>query len=193
MEYYDLKLLGLVRKLPLVSISPKIKIASFNLLGDVELVEKIADEFCQRLKNVDFDFLVGPEVKVVPLIQSLSGKLGKARYIVLRKNIMGYMVSPLTSNSQPKLVLNGSDAELLTGKKVVIIDDVVSTGRTLKVLYELASELGAEIVGAYAVLKQGTEPLSDEVKDLVFLGNLPLFKNDEWSRHPEVHEPKDLT
>lgn len=177
MEYYTLNILGLERKLPLVSISPRIKIASFNLLGDGELVEKIAGELAEKLKNTEFDFLVGPEVKVVPLIQSLAVKLGKPRYVILRKNIMGYMVSPVLGKARPSLVLNGSDAQLLRGKKVVIIDDVVSTGRTVKTLYELMEEVDAKVVCTLAVLKQGDEPLNEDVKDLVFLATLPLFKS----------------
>jgi len=154
-EYYNLELCGLKRKLPIVSLGPKLKIASFNLLGDGELV--------------------GPEVKVVPLLQVLAKKLNKPRYIILRKNIMGYMTQPITNKSKPSLVLNGPDAKLLKGKKVIIIDDVVSTGRTIKVVQELMKMADAEAVGAVAVFKQGEKEEKIGIP-FSFLGKLPLFQ-----------------
>jgi adenine phosphoribosyltransferase len=175
-DEYTLKICGLTRELPIVPLGPKLKIASFNLLGDGELVDQIAEELGKKLKKVDFDYLVGPEVKVVPLLQVLSKKLKKPRYIILRKNIMGYMTKPMTNKSKPTLVLNGPDAKILKGKKVVIVDDVVSTGRTIRVVQELMKIAGAEVVGAVAVLKQGEKEEEIEIP-FTFLGTLPLFKS----------------
>lgn len=175
MDYYTLKLCGLTRKLPIVSLGPHLKIASFNLLGDGELVEKVAEEMERKIKIFNFDYLVGPEVKVVPLLQVLAEKLGKPRYVILRKNIMGYMVKPISNKSKPTLVLNGPDAQLLKGKKVVIVDDVVSTGRTIRVVSELMRMTGAEVVGAVAVLKQGEKQEELEIP-FSCLGTLPLFR-----------------
>lgn len=175
MDYYTLKLCGLVRKLPIVSLGPRLKIASFNLLGDGELVEKVAEALEKEIKKFDFDFLVGPEVKVVPLLQVLSKRLGKPRYVILRKNIMGYMLRPISNKTKPTLVLNGPDAEILKGKKVVIVDDVVSTGRTIKVVRELMKMVGAEVVGAVAVLKQGEKQEKLEIP-FSFLETIPLFQ-----------------
>ncbi len=174
MKYYQLELCGLKRKLPIVALSPKVKVASFNLLGDVELVQAAAGVLAKKLEKFDFDFLVGPEVKVVPLLQELSKLLGKERYIICRKQIMGYMVKPLVTRTKPQLVLDGVDRERLAGKKVAIVDDVISTGRTIKVVKELVREAGAEVVCVAAVLKQGeVENLEDEI---IFLGQLPVFK-----------------
>jgi len=175
MEYYTLKLCGLTRRLPIVSLGPKLKIASFNLLGDGELVERVAREMEKRIKKWEFDYLVGPEVKVVPLLQVLSQRLNKPRYVILRKNIRGYMVKPVLNRSKPTLVINGPDAEILKGRKVLIIDDVVSTGRTIKVVQELMRTVGAEVIGAMAVLKQG-EKQEDLDLPFSFLGRLPLFQ-----------------
>lgn len=175
MDFYTLKLCGLKRELPIVALGPKLKIASFNLLGDGELVEKVADELERKIKKIEFDFLVGPEVKVVPLIQVLSLKLKKPRYIILRKNIMGYMVKPITNRSKPTLVLNGPDAEILKGKKVLIVDDVVSTGRTIRVVEELMKIVGAEVVGTVAILKQGLNQKELNIP-FTYLGVLPLFQ-----------------
>ena len=177
MDYYTLNLFGLKRSLPLVSVSPKIKIASFNLLGDGELVEKIANRLCPMLKKIRFDHLVGPEVKVVPLLQSLSVKLSKPRYVVLRKNIMGYMTSPISGKSHPSLVLNGPDAQILNGKRAVIIDDVVSSGRTINTLCELIETAEAKVVAITAIFKQGEEELTGRAKTLTYLENLPVFKD----------------
>jgi adenine phosphoribosyltransferase len=175
MDYYTLKLCGLTRKLPIVSLGPKLKIASFNLLGDGELVEAVAKDLVKKIKKYQFDYLVGPEVKVVPLLQVLSKKLKKPRYIILRKNIMGYMTKPMTNKSKPTLVLNGPDAELLKGKKIIIVDDVVSTGRTIRVVKEIMEMAGAEVVGAVAVFEQGENEKKVAIP-FSYLGTLPLFK-----------------
>ncbi|MCG2686327.1 adenine phosphoribosyltransferase [Candidatus Parcubacteria bacterium] len=176
MEYYTLKLCGVTRRLPIVSLGPKLKIASFNLLGDSELVVKAAEALEKKIKDLDFDYLVGPEVKVVPLLQILAQRLGKPRYIILRKHIMGYMTKPVSNKSKPNLVLNGPDAEILQGRKVIIVDDVISTGRTIRVVKELMSLAGAEVIGIAAVLKQGE--VQEEIDmPFVFLGTLPVFQN----------------
>lgn len=174
MDYYTLNLFGLSRKLPLVSLGPKLKIASFNLLGDGELVNAAAEALAEKLKGLEFDILVGPEVKVVPLLQVLSQILEKPRYIVLRKKIHGYMVKPIILERHPTLVLDGRDAEFIKGKKAAIVDDVVSTGRTLKVVEKIIEESGGEVIVNVIVLKQGEEPLQ-EFKNLIVLGKLPLF------------------
>lgn len=157
-----------------MAINPKIKIASFNLLGDGELVEKIADELIEKLKSFEFDFLVGPEVKVVPLIQAMAIKLKKPRFVILRKNIMGYMTNPLYLKNSNRLILNGPDVEIIKDKKVFIIDDVVSTGQTIQAVSETVKLAKAEVVGAAAVLKQGDEPVNIDCP-FISLQNLPLF------------------
>lgn len=177
MEFYRLKIFGLERDLPLVALGPKLKIASFNLLGDGELIERVAGELAKKLEGVTFDFLVGPEVKVVPLIQMLAMQLKKPRYIILRKNIMGYMTNPLTGKSRPTLVLNGPDAEILAGKRVVVIDDVVTTGQTLGVVAELLRAAGAEVASVLAIFKQGEEP-GTITEPFSYLGKLPFFSSE---------------
>lgn len=172
MEYFTLKLCRLQRKLPVVSISPKLKIASFNLLGDAELVEAIANELTTRLKQYDFDVLVGPEVTVVPLIHEISHRLGQKHYVILRKQIHGYMVTPIKSSNKNGLVINGRDAELIRGKKVAIIDDVVSTGKTMGEVENLMIKLDAKVVCKATVLTQGN---GQTQADLISLGHLPLF------------------
>lgn len=176
MNYFDLEFFGLKRKLPIVSLGPKIKIASISLLGDTELTEKAAEKLAEKLKNYRFDYIVGPEVKVVPLLYALSEKLQQERYIVCRKSIKGYMTNPqiLKIPKGPKLnllVLDGPDAQLIKGKKVAIIDDVVSSGSTLINLEKLLKQVGAEITVTATIFKQ-----SDQYQgSLVYLSQLPVF------------------
>lgn len=171
-RYYELEAFGLKRRLPIVSISPKFKIASVNLLGDTTLVGRSATELVKRLRVLEFDCLVGPEVKVVPLLYEMAKLLGHSRYVICRKSVMGYMKNPVSSGGRGGLVLNGLDAEMLRGKRVVLVDDVVSTGRTLEVLRGLMSEAGAKVVTEATVFKQGDET----VDGLIYLAKLPLFE-----------------
>lgn len=176
MNYFDLEFFGLKRKLPIVSLGPKIKIASISLLGDTELTEKAAEKLVEKLKNYHFDYIVGPEVKVVPLLYALSEKQNQKRYIVCRKSIKGYMTNPqvLKIPKGPKLnflVLDGPDAQLIKGKKVAVIDDVVSSGSTLTNLEKLLKQVGAEIAVTATIFKQGAQYQGK----LIFLSSLPVF------------------
>jgi adenine phosphoribosyltransferase len=176
MKYYTLNLCGLERKLPIVSLGPEIKIASFSLLGDREMTEAAAKELAKRLQNTNFDLLAGPEVKVVPLLHALSQKLNKKRYIVCRKKIHGYMSNPQTLESHPTLVLNGPDATLVKSKKIVVVDDVISTGSTLNVVKKLIEQSGGEVVANAVLLRQGKQKLK-HLSKFIYLGELPLFKS----------------
>lgn len=176
MKYYRLEIDGLVRELPVVSLTPKIKVASVNLLGDIEMVEVIAKKLVKRLEKYDFDNLVGPEVKVVPLLHEISRIMGKPNYVVCRKQIYGYMVKPIKTRLKPGLVLDGSDAKVIEGKRVIVIDDVVSSGRTLRVVGELMDLVDAEVVTNLAVFKQG-DIQEGLPKKFIFIEKLPIFKS----------------
>lgn len=174
MDYYLLKIGDLERRLPIVNLGHKIRVASVNLLGDRELVVILARLLSRKLKRLKFDYLVGPEVKVVPLLHEVSGLLGKPRYIVCRKQIHGYMLTPVKTKIKPGLVIDGQDAAIISGKRVVVIDDVVSSGKTMVVVDELMKICNAKVVGHVAVFKQGSE-LARELPNLVFLKTLPVF------------------
>lgn len=179
MEYFDIEISAVKRKLPIVYLGPKLRIASLSLLGDVELVEKTAAELLTHYKNIKFDYLVGPEVKVVPLLFEMSRQAGIERYIVCRKAIKGYMVKPLVLHPNDlmkrfkTLVIDGQDQEVVKGKKVIIVDDVVTTGSTLNAVSQLMLNAGAEVVGLCSILKQGDV----NIPNLYYLGKLPVFKN----------------
>lgn len=175
MEYYTVKIAGLERSLPVINLGPKFKIASFNLLGDAELTEKVATKLAQKIKLMEGELLVGPEAKVAPLLLSLARILGQPRYVICRKSIRGYMTSPIASRENPILVIDGPDAQLVKNRRVVLVDDVISTGRTIKVLGDLVESLGAKVVGFAAVFKQGRET-EKQCPNLVYLSELPLFE-----------------
>ncbi|MBI4058516.1 adenine phosphoribosyltransferase [Candidatus Gottesmanbacteria bacterium] len=182
MDFYTLRLCGIERKLPLSFVSRNTRLASFTILGDVELVDRLADTIADKLRTLPFDYLVGPEVKVVPLIHGVAKRLGHKRFILCRKSVKPYMISPIILKPLPhfpkhikQLVINGSDAELLRGKRVVVIDDVVSTGVTIRMIYKLMEKVGSSVVKTVVVLKQGN--FTDSFSDLWYLGELPFFKS----------------
>lgn len=182
-DYYHLEICGLKRKLPLKGISKKTKIASFNILGDEELVDKVAQELAKKLKKYKFDFLVGPEVKVVPLIHELARRLGHKKYVVCRKSIKPHMISPFVIKPLPHfpkhvkpLVIDGVDSKLISGKRVAIVDDVVSTGVTMRMMRKLMEKVDAKVSVTAAVIKQGDSQF-DEIENFIYLATLPIFKD----------------
>lgn len=182
-DFYEIEIAGVKRKLPLMAVGKKTKLAQFNIVGDVELVEKVSDALVAKLKKFQFDFLVGPEVKVVPLIHELAKKLGQKHYIICRKSVKPYMVSPIILKPLPyfprhikPLVIDSRDAAILKGKKVAIVDDVVSTGVTMRMINKLMEKIGAEVVVNAALIRQGKEQF-DEIKNFIYLTELPIFKS----------------
>lgn len=183
MDYYSLTISGLTRQLPLIFVGRKTRIASLNILGDGQLVNKTAAALVKKLKNYSFDYLVGPEVKVVPLLSELARLLHRDRFIVCRKSVKPYMVSPVVLKPLPNfpkhvrpLVLDGPDATLLSGKTVAIVDDVVSTGVTIRMVTKLMEKVGAQISVIAAILKQGTQ--FDPIANFIYLEELTVFKEN---------------
>ena len=173
MDYYTLKICGFVRQLPIVKIGPKYSIASFSLLGDVDLVETLAAELVERIKYLDFDFLLGPEIKVLPLVYQMSNLLGHKNYIITRQKILGYMTRPVKSDGRQPLVLNGSDAQLLENKKVVLVNDVITTGGTIREMESLMNKMKAKVIAIACVLKQGELQVKIN-KPLFYLQTIPM-------------------
>ncbi|HEX7021758.1 MAG TPA: phosphoribosyltransferase family protein [Trueperaceae bacterium] len=166
------------RDLPVVSVGP-VSVALLNLLGDTALTEAAAVELAKKLPP-DIEVLVTPEVKAVPLAHSVSVHTGLP-YVVVRKTEKPYMVGAakktalsITTGKPQDLVLDGADIPRLKGKKVAIVDDVVSTGGTLRGLKDLLDEVGAEVVATLAVYTEG-----DERDDVIALGHLPLYPSDD--------------
>ena len=151
MDTYSIELYGLKRTLPLVHIGRATKLANFTLLGDIELVDALADAFTAKFNKYTFDYLVAVEVKVVPLVHGIAKRLGHKRFVVCLKRVKPYMVHPTIMRppaSYPKhvlpLVINGNDAAFLKGKRVIVMDDVVSTGMTMRLMHALMEKVGAQ-------------------------------------------------
>jgi len=179
MKTYKLELLGLERDLPIISISDKLDIASFVILGDTELVEKAADAIASKISS-SVEYLICPEAKAIPLVHSIAVRKN-LNYIVLRKSVKAYMkdyiveeVKSITTAESQKLVINGADIEKIKGKKVAVIDDVVSTGGTLSAVERLLEKVGAEVVWKGAILLEGDET-GPEYPNLFYIQKLPLF------------------
>lgn len=181
-EFYKLDICGITRKLPITSISKNTGLASFNLLGDVELVDVISTELAKILKKYTYDYIVGPEVKVVPLIHEIAKKLNFKNYVICRKSAKPYMISPIVvkpSNKFPKfakpLAIDGKDAQLLKGKRVAVVDNVISSGVTMGMMNMLMNKIGAEVVLCAVAVKQGDKDYQN-IPKLEFLVEIPIFK-----------------
>ncbi len=178
-DTYTLKLCGLTRELTKIQVAPNLRIASFVMLGDTQLIEKTADALYEKIKiNDNIDIIVSLEAKGIPLAHALSVRL-ETNYVVVRKSIKSYMENPIftevksiTTNEPQKLVLNGVDAKLLKGKNVCIVDDVVSTGGSLKSVEDLLAKADCNVVARVAVLLEEGGYTGD---DLTYLAKLPVF------------------
>lgn len=177
-EFYELKLVGLTRKLPKVKISETLAIASFVMLGDTELVEKTAEELVKRLPVEKIDLLVCLEAKGIPLTHAVARRI-RTNYVTVRKSIKSYMRDPLveevqsiTTQGKQMLVLDRVDCEKVAGKRVCVIDDVVSTGGSLRAVQCLLEKAGAIVVCKAAVL---LEEGGYDGEDLIYLEKLPVF------------------
>ena len=177
MKTYTLHVAGLTRELPIIKLSYDLSIASFVILGDTEIVKKTAPMIAKKLPEVDF--VVTAEAKGIPLAYEISKILNLNEYIVARKSIKAYMEEPIevevnsitTTNSQ-KLYLNNQDANKIKGKRVALIDDVISTAQSLKALERLVEKAGANVVAKAAILAEGD---AKDRKDIIFLEALPTF------------------
>jgi len=179
---HPLEVAGLWRDLPIVKINEDLSIASFVMMGDTKLVEECAKALYQKLPVHIIDVIVCPEAKAIPLAQSLS-QLMQINYVVIRKSVKGYMNNPIvqkvksiTTASEQIMVLDRKDAVTIRGRNVCILDDVVSTGGSLKGIEELLTSIACNIVCKAAVLLEDAGFKGD---DLIYLSKLPVFKNSD--------------
>ena len=177
MKTYTLNVAGLARELPIIKLSYDLSIASFVILGDTEIVRKTAPIIAKKLPEVDF--IVTAEAKGIPLAYEISKVLNLNEYVVARKSVKAYMEEPIevevnsitTTNSQ-KLYLNNQDAKKIKGKRVALVDDVISTGQSLKALERLVEKAGGKVLAKAAILAEGD---AKDRKDIIFLEALPTF------------------
>jgi adenine phosphoribosyltransferase len=177
-ETYAVEIAGLKRDLRLFEIKPGLKIAILNILGDTELVQAAAKELAQKLNGIDYDLLVTAEAKSIPLAHALSVETKKP-YVVLRKSYKPYMGEALKAETlsittgQPQtLILDEKDVDLMKGKKVIIVDDVISTGSTLQGMRMVMDKAGASVVADAAIFTEGDRA---QWMHIIALGHLPLF------------------
>ena len=177
MKTYTLNVAGLTRELPIIKLSYDLSIASFVIIGDTEIVRKTAPIIAKKLPEVDF--IITAEAKGIPLAYEISRVLNLNEYVVARKSVKAYMEEPIevevnsitTTNSQ-KLYLNNQDAKKIKGKRIALVDDVISTGQSLKALERLVEKAGGKVLAKAAILAEGD---AKDRKDIIFLEALPTF------------------
>ncbi|MCK8516571.1 adenine phosphoribosyltransferase [Methylonatrum kenyense] len=174
----------LQRELPLFEVAPGVRIAVLNILGDPELTEAAADALAEQLRAVSFDVLLTAEAKSIPLIHALALRCRKAS-VVLRKAWKPYMGNALqattlsiTSGREQRLYLDQKDREVLRGQRVLLLDDVISTGSTLAGMRELVEQAGGRVVGTAAICTEGDVQAHDGV---IALAHLPVFSDSDAS------------
>ncbi|HEX9494382.1 MAG TPA: phosphoribosyltransferase family protein [Candidatus Limnocylindria bacterium] len=172
---------GLVRELPIITVPSGVRLAVFNILGDIEMTKAAGQALAERLAPKRPDIIVTTETKSVPLAYEIASVL-RIPYVVLRKTYVSYMGDALETKSQsittghPRTIfLDAKDRALCGGKRVAIVDDVISTGSTLAAMRDLMGRAGAEIVAESAVFTEGDAKQWDRV---IALGHLPLMEQN---------------
>ncbi|HNB40752.1 MAG: phosphoribosyltransferase family protein [Anaerolineales bacterium] len=177
-DTYSIDIAGVKRELRLFEIKPGLRIAILNILGDTELVQACARGLADKVKNVEYDIIVTAEAKSIPIAHALSVETKKP-YVVLRKTYKPYMGDALKAETlsittgQPQvLILDEKDRELIQGKKVLVVDDVISTGSTLQGMRMILDKANATVAGEAAILTEGDR---SQWMNIHSLGHLPLF------------------
>ena len=179
-KVYTIDIAGLKRDLPLCKIGDDLYIGAFIMFGDVEVTQKSAEELLN--KAPEFDVLITAESKGIPLIHEMARQSGRNYYIVARKgpklymkNVISTNVDSITTAHTQTLCIGSAEAEAMCGKRVLIVDDVISTGESLSSLETLINQVGGNIVGRMCVLAEG-DAIGRE--DITYLSPLPLFHED---------------
>ena len=179
-EFYRMNIAGLERDLPLCPLNENLYIGAFVIFGDVELTQACAKALLA--KAPDHDIMITAESKGIPLLYEMAAQHGENRYVLARKAPKLYMkdvvsakVQSITTKGEQTLYLDGADAKFMKGKRVLIVDDVISTGESLAALENLVNQVGGNIVGRMAILAEGDACRRD---DLIYLEKLPLFDKD---------------
>ena len=177
---YTMGIAGLKRDLPLFPVNENLYIAAFILFGDVEITEASAKALLE--KAPEYDIMMTAECKSIPLIYEMARQSGQNDYIIARKGPKVYMEDLITTNVDSittahtqSLCIGKAEVELMKGKKVLIVDDVISTGESLAAIEELVVKAGGNVVGRMAILAEGNATNRD---DIIFLEPLPLFNGE---------------
>ncbi len=178
-EFYEINVAGLTRRLPLCPINNELYIGAFVLFGDVELTKACATELLKIAP--EYDVMITAESKGIPLIYEMARQAGNNKYLVARKMAKLYMkdvvsveLQSITTAKKQVLFIDREDVEYMKGKRVLIVDDVISTGESVKAVEKLVYEAGGIVAGKMAILAEGDANKRD---DILFLEHLPLFNN----------------
>lgn len=174
---YEMHVAGLTRRLPLCPISDTLMIGAFVIFGDVELTCACARDLLKIAP--EFDYMVAPEAKAIPLVHEMARQSGRNEYFLVRKTPKLYMDGvfeavdrSITTKGEQKLYMDGADAKKMEGKRILVLDDVISTGGSLAAVESLVEQAGGVVVGRMAILAEGDAAKRD---DILFLEKLPLF------------------
>lgn len=174
---HTMTIAGLQRDLPICRVTDDLYIGAFVIFGDCELTQACAAELLKRAP--EYDYIITAESKGIPIAYEMARQAGDRKWLLARKgaklymqNVFGVEVKSITTAAVQKLYLDGADAALMQGKRILIVDDVISTGESLRALEELVNKAGGQIVGRMAILAEGDAQKRD---DLIYLEKLPLF------------------
>ena len=177
---YEMDIAGLKRELPLCKVTDDLLIGAFVMFGDVELTVHCAAELLKLAP--EYDYIIAPEAKAIPLLYEMARQSGADKYFLARKGAKAYMsgvfeveVKSITTDKVQKLIIDTADAELIKGKRMLIIDDVISTGESLYAVEQLVEKCGGIVAGRMAVLAEGA---AADRSDIICLAPLPLFNAD---------------
>jgi adenine phosphoribosyltransferase len=177
-DIYPIEIAGVKRDLRLFEVKPGLRIAILNILGDVELVEACANELAKQLEGFTYHTILTAESKSIPIAHMLSRQTG-VPYVVLRKEWKPYMgeairseTLSITTGKPQTLLLDEKDIPLIKGKRVIVLDDVISTGSTLQGMHLIVDKAGGEVVKEVAILTEGER---STWRNILALGHLPLF------------------
>ena len=179
-KYYRMNIAGCERDLPLCPLNDKLMIGAFVIFGDPELTTAAAKALLDKVP--EYDYLITAEAKGIPLVHEMARLAGNQKYMLARKGAKLYMrdvlqvsVRSITTNREQTLYLDGYDAALMKGKRILIVDDVISTGESLKALEALVEQAGGIVCGRAAILAEGD---AIDREDIVYLEPLPLFDSE---------------
>ena len=180
MKYYEMQIAGLTRQLPICPLNENLSIAGFVIFGDQALTVACAEDLLKKAPA--YDYIITAEAKGIPLAHEMARQHNDAKYIVARKatklymtDIFGVEVRSITTDRVQHLYIDGDDAKLMNGKNILVVDDVISTGESLRAVEELVLAAGGNICGRMAILAEGDAADRD---DIIYLEKLPLFKPD---------------
>ena len=179
-KYYEMTIAGLKRELPLCPLNDKLMIAGFVIFGDPELTTACAKELIS--KAPEYDYMISAEAKGIPLVHEMARLQGNQKYFLARKAPKMYMtgvfsaeVKSITTAAIQHLYLDQKDADLMKGKKILVVNDVISTGESLRAIEELVKKAGGVVCGRMSILAEGNAAKRD---DISYLEYLPLFDSD---------------